>query len=307
MEHYYSLNEYCKQNYGEKVYRISLGAATNCPNRDGTCGTGGCAFCSAGGSGDFAEQGCTDENFSEQFEKAKGRISAKTKAEKFIAYFQSFTGTHATSEAELDHLFRVYEMAAIRPDVAAVSIGTRPDCLGPGVLEKLKKLVAIKPVFVELGLQTSNEKTAVEINRCYDNSVYEKAVKELHALGINVITHIIIGLPGESYDDWLQSVRFAAEAKTDGLKLQLLHVLRGTALEERYNAGEFSTLSMDEYIDAICRLLAFVPEDVVIHRLTGDGPKSILISPTWSGDKKRVLNTLNAELNRRNVKQGSAL
>ena len=298
---YYSLSDYLKATYGEKYYKLSLSAGCTCPNRDGTLGTGGCSFCSAGGSGDFATS--SDLSLDEQFEEAKARVQNKTSSDRFIAYFQSYTGTYG----DIDRLRALYTEAIHRPDVAILSIATRPDCLGPEVLELLAELAAVKPVWVELGLQTSNEKTARNIRRGYENTVYEKALQDLSALGIPVITHIILGLPGETADDMEASVRYACGCGTWGLKLQLLHVLEGTKLAEDYRAGNFEVLSMEEYLDILCRLLPVIPPDVVLHRLTGDGPKHILIAPQWSGNKRLVLNTMNRVFRERNIVQGSAL
>ena len=262
---------------------------------------GGCTFCSAGGSGDFAGDGA--ESLEEQIRFAKEKVSGKSHSDRYIAYFQSYTGTYG----DLGRLRDLYMEAVHREDVAVLSIATRPDCLGPEVLDLLAELNAVKPLWVELGLQTANEAVADHVHRGYRNEVYERAVKDLNALGIKVITHIIIGLPGESLEDYKASVRFACDCGTWGLKLQLLHVLEGTALAEEYRSGGFATLLMDEYINIICELLPLIPPEVVIHRLTGDGPKKILISPLWSGNKRLVLNTLNRTLKERNIQQGSAL
>ncbi len=297
---YNSLSDYLKDTYGEKLYKVSLSAGCTCPNRDGTLGTGGCTFCSAGGSGDFAAS--AEDGFTTQFAAAKERVKRKHTGSKYIAYFQSYTGTYG----ELERLTKLYMEAISDPDVAILSIATRPDCLGPEVLELLKKLRAIKPVWIELGLQTSNEETAKAVRRGYTNEVYEKAVIALNALDIKIVTHIILGLPGETEEDMLASVRYACAQGTWGLKLQLLHVLKGTDLAKDYEAGLFATLEEDTYIDLLCRLLPQIPKDVVIHRLTGDGPKKILIAPLWSGNKREVLNRLTRTLTERNIEQGSA-
>lgn len=301
MVYYYSLSRFLKETYHEKIYKISLSASKTCPNRDGTIGFGGCTFCSAGGSGDFAADGSLP--LAQQFSEAKARIQKKTKATHYIAYFQSYTGTHGN----LEELRQVYTEAAMREDVCILSIATRPDCLGPEVLELLKELRQIKPVWVELGLQTSNETTATAIRRGYKNHVYEQAVKELTALDIKVVTHLILGLPGETAEDMKASVRYACQKGTWGLKLQLLHVLEGTDLATDYRAGKFQTLAEEEYLDLLCELLPLIPKNVVLHRLTGDGPKRILIAPTWSGNKREVLNRLNRMLKERNIEQGGAL
>lgn len=299
--YYYSLSDYLKQTYGEKLYKLSLSGGCTCPNRDGTIGVGGCSFCSAGGSGDFA----ADPNLSleEQLAFAKEKVQRKAHGSGYIAYFQSYTGTYG----DLKRLRDLYLETVHRPEVRVLSIATRPDCLGSEVLELLAELNAIKPVWVELGLQTANETVAAHVRRGYRNEVYRKAVADLNELGIKVVTHIIIGLPGETLEDYRNSLQFACDCGTWGLKLQLLHVLEGTDLAEEYRAGTFATLTMDEYINIICDLIPRIPKGVVIHRLTGDGPKRILISPTWSGNKRLVLNTLNRTLKERNIEQGSAL
>ena len=299
-EHYYSLNRYLRETFGEKVYKLALDAGFTCPNRDGTLGERGCIFCSAGGSGDFAEGRCG--SIAQQLERARARIRSKTGAEKFIAYFQSYTNTYAPVE-KLEALF----LETISdPSVAALSIGTRPDCLPDEVVALLERLNRIKPVWVELGLQTIHEKTARYIRRGYELPVFEEAMAKLKAAGIAVIVHVILGLPGESRADMLATVDYLAERHPEGVKLQLLHVLEGTDLAEDYRAGKFRTMEMEEYFDLLMDCLERLPEDVVIHRLTGDGPKRILIAPLWTGDKKRVLNSLNRELARRKIRQGSA-
>ena len=296
--YYYSLNEYLKKTFGEKVYKISLNGGMTCPNRDGVCGNRGCIFCSAGGSGEFSAD--SSLSVSEQLDEAKRRIKQKTDCKRFIAYFQPFTNTYAPA-SRLKELF--YE--AIAPDdIAALSIATRPDCLGDDVISLLDELNGIKPVWVELGLQTIHPKSAEYIRRGYPLEVYDKACKRLHQIGVNVITHIILGLPGESKEDMLKSVRYAGE-RSDGIKLQLLHVLRVTDLYEEYCRGKVTTLSLDEYIDILCECIEVLPPDVVIHRMTGDGDKKILAAPLWSGDKKRVLNAIQKALRDRNVTQGA--
>lgn len=296
---YYSLNAYLKNTFGEKVYKLSLDLGLTCPNRDGTLDTRGCIFCH-NGSSHFAETG-TDINT--QIEKAKSRVKDKIKTEKFIAYFQSFTNTYAPAEK----LEKIFKEAINRKDIVAISIGTRPDCLPPEILDLLEKLNEIKPVWVELGLQTANEKSAEYIRRCYPNSVYENAVKELKSRGINVITHIVIGLPQETEQDVFHTVDFAVKCGTDGVKLQLLHILKDTDLYEDYKKGKVKVLSLENYIDILFGCLERIPENVVIHRITGDAPKKYLVEPLWSSDKKNVLNTINREMNNRNIIQGGKL
>lgn len=286
---YTTLNNYLKERFGEKVYKIALNGGFTCPNRDGTIDTRGCIFCSKGGSGDFAES--PDLTITEQIENGKKRIEKKIKNGKYIAYFQAFTNTYAPVE----RLRMIYEEAINHPDIVALSIGTRPDCLGDDVLTLLDELNKIKPIFVELGLQTINEDTAKYIRRGYTLEVYDKAVADLHKIGINVVTHIILGLPNESKEDMLNSVKYACKV-TDGIKLQLLHILKGTDLAKDYEQGKFKVLTLEQYTEIIKECVQIIPENVVIHRLTGDGAKKDLIAPLWSADKKTVLNTINQAL-----------
>ena len=284
---YYSFNQYLKDTFGCKVYKISINAGFTCPNRDGTLGTRGCIFCSKGGSGDFAES--SSLSVTEQIESGKQRVSKKIKSGKYIAYFQAFTNTYAPVEV----LAEKFCEAINHPDIVGISIATRPDCLGEEVLTLLSEINKIKPVFVELGLQTIHEKTAEYIRRGYPLSVYDNAVKALKAAGINTVVHLIIGLPNESREEMLESVEYACKSGADGIKLQLLHILKGTDLADDYLSGKFETLSMEEYLSIIKDCVEIIPKNVVIHRLTGDGPKKDLIAPLWSADKKSVLNALN--------------
>ena len=286
---YTTLNSYLKDRFGCKVYKIALDGGFTCPNRDGTVGTDGCIFCSKGGSGDFAES--REKSISEQIADGKKRVSKKIKDGKYIAYFQAFTNTYAP----VDRLRELYTEAMSQPDIAALSIGTRPDCLGEDVLALLDEMNKRVPVFVELGLQTIHEDTARYIRRGYDLSVYDKAVANLHKIGVNVVTHLIIGLPGESKEDMLRSVEYVCKM-TDGIKLQLLHILRGTDLESEYTSGKIKELTLEEYTDIIKSCVKIIPKSVVVHRLTGDGAKKDLIAPIWSADKKNVLNTINRAL-----------
>ncbi|MCI7264556.1 MAG: TIGR01212 family radical SAM protein [Eubacterium coprostanoligenes] len=286
---YTTLNNYLKERFGEKVYKIALNGGFTCPNRDGTIDTRGCIFCSKGGSGDFAES--PDLTITEQIENGKKRLEKKIKNGKYIAYFQAFTNTYAPVE----RLRTIYEEAINNPDIVALSIGTRPDCLGDDVLALLDELNTIKPIFVELGLQTINEDTAKYIRRGYTLEVYDKAVADLHKIGINVVTHIILGLPNESKEDMLNSIEYACKV-TDGIKLQLLHILKGTDLAKDYEQGKFKVLTLEQYTEIIKECVQIIPENVVIHRLTGDGAKKDLIAPLWSADKKTVLNTINQAL-----------
>ncbi len=287
---YISLNDYLKKEYGSKVYKLTLSAVSTCPNRDGTVGDKGCIFCDATGSGSFAEPMC--ENVTTQIECAKLRIKSKTKADKFIAYFQSFTNTYAP----IEYLEKVFYEAVSHPQVVVLSIATRPDCLPPEVLNLLERLNKIKPVWVELGLQTIHSQTADYIRRGYPLSVYDKAVSDLNAIGVKVITHMIIGLPYETVDMMVQTADYIGKSGAWGIKLQLLHVLKDTDLEGEYNGGKFKCLSLVEYADILKRCIAVLPNDMVIHRITGDGDKKKLIAPLWSADKKRVLNYINNRL-----------
>lgn len=284
---YYSLNNYLKDTFGEKVYKISLNAGFTCPNRDGTIDTRGCIFCSKGGSGDFAESPLL--SITEQIELGKERFSAKIKSGKYIAYFQAFTNTYAPVEV----LRSKYYEAVNHRDIVALSVATRPDCLGDDVLELLDEINKIKPVFVELGLQTIHQKQADYIRRGYTLEVYDKAVRDLKKIGVNVVVHIILGLPGETKDDMLKTVNYVCKSGADGIKLQLLHILKGTDLEQEYYRGNVLPLEFEEYLDIIKACVEIIPDTVVIHRLTGDGAKKDLIAPLWSTDKKRVINAIN--------------
>ncbi len=289
---YYSLNNYLRDTFGEKVYKLSINAGFTCPNRDGTVGTRGCIFCSKGGSGEFAEN--PELSITEQIENAKQRVSGKIKSGKYIAYFQPFTNTYAPVEILRE---KFYE-AINHKDIVALSIATRPDCLGNDVLSLLNELNKVKPVFVELGLQTIHEKSAKYIRRGYRLDVYDRAVTELKKTGINTVVHIILGLPGETKKDMLETVRYVCQSGIDGIKLQLLHVLKNTDLEKDYKAGKFKTLEFDEYIDIIKSCVDIIPENIVVHRLTGDGAKKDLTAPIWSADKKKVINAINKALGR---------
>lgn len=287
---YLSFNKYLKDKFGQKVYKTSLDGGFTCPNRDGKAGTQGCIFCSKGGSGDFAES--REMSITEQIESGKKKVEKKIKSGKYIAYFQAFTNTYAPVEI----LRQKYEEAINHPDIVALSIATRPDCLGDDVLRLLNEMNKIKPVFVELGLQTIHQKSAKYIRRGYDLSVYNKAVRDLKKIGVNVVVHVILGLPNESENDMLETVKYVCESGANGIKLQLLHVIDGTDLAKDYEKGLFKTLEFDEYINLIVKCVKIIPKDIVIHRLTGDGAKKDLIAPLWSADKKRVLNAINKAL-----------
>lgn len=268
-----------------------------CPNRDGTLGSRGCSFC-LGGSGSFAEEKCS--SVTEQIERAKRRVEKKNPSGRYIAYFQSYTGTYAPAE----RLNALFGEAIAHPDIAAISVGTRPDCLPPEVIELLARLNKIKPVWVELGLQTIHEKTAERIRRGYPLSVFDDAVKRCKASGLYTVVHMIIGLPGETPEMAAQTAAYIGKSGADGIKLQLLHVLRGTDLADEYAAGLFDVMSMEEYIAALEECVRQLPPQITIHRLTGDGDKKYLVAPLWSADKKRVLNEVNAAFRRDNIIQG---
>ena len=282
---YKTLNQHYQEKFGCKVYKLALDGGFTCPNRDGTKGFGGCIFCSGAGSGDFAEGG---SNITQQLEKAKLRVAKKNKNGKYIAYFQSFTGTYAPVE----RLRELYTQAIEPQEIVGLAIGTRPDCLGPEVLQLLEQIHAVKPVSVELGLQTIHPASIQYIRRGYDNRDYYEAVKQLKPRGIEVVTHIILGLPGETAQMIVQSTRAAVDAGTDGVKFHLLHVLKGTDLVQDYAAGKFTCLSLENYGSALKRCIEVLPGEVVVHRSTGYGAKKDLIAPLWSADKKRVLNYL---------------
>ena len=288
-----SLNEHYRSRYGCKVYKLAIDGGFTCPNRDGTVGKGGCIFCSSHGGGEFAEEDCG--SIALQLEKAKRRVAAKNPDGKYIAYFQAFTNTYAPVE----HLRQLYLQVIAPDDVVGLAIGTRPDCLGPQVVELLQQNNERKPVTVELGLQTIHEATAQYIRRGYPASVYRDAVKRLKDAGIEVVTHIILGLPGEDKTMAVETTQAAVVAGTDGVKFHLLHVLRGTDLEKDFLAGKFHCLTLEEYAEILDACLAVLPENMVLHRITGDGAKKDLIAPLWSADKKHVLNYLNRTLKNR--------
>ncbi|MBQ7857367.1 MAG: TIGR01212 family radical SAM protein [Oscillospiraceae bacterium] len=284
---YKSVNEYYRETFGCKVYKLSIDAGFTCPNRDGTLGHRGCLFCT--GSGEFAQAG---EDVRVQLEKAKARVEKKVGSGKYIAYFQAFTNTYAPVS-----LLRQLYTAAMEPEeIVGLSIGTRPDCLGEDVVALLGELNQIKPISVELGLQTIHEDTARYIRRGYETPVYDDAVSRLKAAGLEVVTHFILGLPGETPEMAVQSLRHAVAAGTDGVKFHLLHVLKGTDLEEEYRNGRFRCLEPEEYVHWLKLCLSAVPENVVVHRITGDGAKRDLIAPLWSANKKWVMNFLNRHL-----------
>ena len=280
---YKSVNDYYKEKYGCKVYKLSLDGGFTCPNRDGSISAGGCIFCSSLGSGEFAEHG---GDIIDQLEKAKKRVDGKIKTGKYIAYFQSFTNTYGTYD-RLRNLF--YE--AIKPDyIVGLNIATRPDCLQDSTVELLKELNRIKPVTVELGLQTADDDVGTYINRGYKTEIYADAVTRLKTAGLEIITHIIIGLP---HDDPVKTTRYAVACGTDGVKFHLLHILQNTRLAEEYEKGNVQPLSLEEYARILKNCISVLPKETVVHRITGDGAKKDLIAPLWSADKKKTLNYLN--------------
>ena len=301
-----------QDTYREKLYRLSLNGGMSCPNRDGTLGTGGCIFCSEGGSGDFASDGMF--SISEQIAHAKTRVQGKFKGSHYIGYFQSFTNTYGP----VDYLERLFSETLQSPEIRLISIATRPDCVGKDVADLLCRLrekewplqtedgicYTRKDIWVELGLQTIHEETAALIHRGYPLSIFEDTYRRLQAAKIPCIVHVILGLPGETKTDMLATIDYLAEKQISGIKLQLLHILRNTQLAELYESNPFPIFEMDEYISFLSECLEHLPATTVIHRLTGDGPKNLLIAPLWSGDKKRVLNTLNSYLKEHDIRQG---
>ena len=295
---YYSLHAMLQERFHEKVYKLSLNGGMTCPNRDGTLGTRGCIFCSAGGSGDFAADRLL--SVTKQIEQQKALITQKRPVHKFIAYFQAYTNTYAP----VPYLEKLFREAICHPDIVALSIGPRPDCLGDDVLDLLDRLNRIKPVWVELGLQTIHEDTARYIRRGYALDCFEKAVKDLRARSLEVIVHTILGLPGEDRERTLQTIRYLNGQPIQGIKLQLLHVLKGTDLALDYERGLFETLTMESYLTLLIACLERLSPDIVVHRLTGDGPKDLLIAPVWSSAKRTVLNELHRRMKLENTWQG---
>ena len=288
-----TVNEYYKNLYGHKVYKISLNAGMTCPNRDGRLGTKGCIFCSEGGSGDFASS--PHMSIREQIDDGIARVSGTFTGNRYIAYFQAFTNTYAP----VARLRDIFTEAITDDRICGISIATRPDCLEDDKILLLKELNSIKPVWVELGLQTIREDTARYIRRGYTLDVFEDSFRRLTEAGIPVIVHVIIGLPGETREDNIRMAEYLTRLHPHGVKLQLLHVLKGTDLAADYEAGLFKEMTLEEYTDTIADMVALLPQDIVIYRITGDGPKKLLIAPLWSGDKKKVLNTINKKINER--------
>lgn len=293
-----TLNSYYKKRFGKKIYKLTIDGGMTCPNRDGRAGVGGCIFCGGNGSGSFCPS--AQLSVSEQIEEGKKLLKNKIKDGGYVAYFQSHTNTYAP----VPYLRKLFYEAVNHPQIVGLSIGTRPDCLGDEVLRLLEELAKIKPLWVELGLQTIHKNTAEFINRCYPLEVYDRAVKDLKSIGSEVVTHVILGLPGENEEQMLQTVSYAS-AVSDGIKLQLLHVLRDTKLYDIYREEPFRIFSLKEYTELLCRCIEIIPENVVLHRITGDGDKRLLAEPMWSGNKKAVLNYINKVFSERNIVQGS--
>ncbi|MFT3983856.1 MAG: TIGR01212 family radical SAM protein [Lachnospiraceae bacterium] len=298
---YYSLDYYLREHFGQKLYKLSLNGHMTCPNRDGTIDTRGCIFCSEGGSGDFTPAMLS--SITAQIEEAKKLVAGKYHSNQYIAYFQAYTNTYAP----VSHLRKLYTEAVLHPDIAALSIATRPDCLNHEVLSLLSEINRIKPVFIELGLQTVHEETAGLIRRGYPLSCFTEAVKALHRLSIPVIVHLILGLPNETPAQMLESAQYMNELPVSGVKLQLMHVLKNTDLAALYEAGLYTPLTFKQYSDILLHCIGYLSERIVIHRITGDAPKRLLLAPLWSADKKRVLNTLHKDFRERSIWQGKYL
>lgn len=295
------LNSYLKEKFGHKVYKLALNGRMTCPNRDGTNGNKGCIFCSQGGSGEFAADG--SKSISDQIEEAKRLIHKKMSDGSYIAYFQAYTNTYAP----VDYLREIFTEAINHPDIEVLSVATRPDCLNCENIELLAELNRIKPVWVELGLQTVNEESIKFIRRGYENKVFENAAKSLIFRGIDVIVHMIIGLPGEGEQEILNTVQYINRFAVQGVKLQLLHVLKGTDLEQYYYEHGFHVYSMEEYADILFEVIEHLRKEIVIHRLTGDGPKALLTAPMWSSNKRVVMNYIRNEMKRRKITQGAKM
>lgn len=297
---YYTLNHFLRNKFGEKVFKISLDAGFSCPNRDGTISKGGCLYCSERGSGDFAG----DRNFSisSQFQDIKAMMKNKWKSGKYIAYFQAYTNTYG----EIEELRRKYEEAIKQEGVVALAIATRPDCLSQEIIELVSEYNSKLYTWIELGLQTSNEKTAKIINRGYTLDVFEDALGRLRRKNIDVVVHTIFGLPGESKEDMLNTIKYLANKDIQGIKIHLLHLLKGTPLVKLYEQGKLRFLEKDEYIDLVCEAITLLPESIVIHRLTGDAPRNLIIGPMWSLKKWEVLNDIDKKLNDEELYQGKA-
>jgi radical SAM protein (TIGR01212 family) len=297
-KNYQSLNYFLREKFGQKVFKISLDGGFSCPNRDGTISHGGCVFCSERGSGDFAGDRCS--SISKQFEDIKKVMEKKWKSGKYIAYFQAYTNTYDS----VDNLRAKYEEALAQEDVVAIAIATRPDCLGEDVLDLLEELSKKVYLWVELGLQTVNDETAKLINRGYSLKTFEEGLLSLRRRGIDVVVHSIFGLPGETKTDMINTIKYIAKNDISGVKFHLLHLISGTPLEKLYNAGKLEFLEEKEYVDLICESISMLPENMVVHRLTGDAPRELLIGPLWSLKKWETLNAIDKTLKDKNIYQG---
>ena len=298
---YYSFDSFLKNYFGEKIYKVSLDGGFTCPNRDGTLGTGGCIFCSDGGSGDFASSACL--SVTDQITAGIDMVSRKIENGKYIAYFQAFTNTYGP----IEKLEALYMEAINDPRIVALAIGTRPDCLPPEVLDLLERLNQIKPVFVELGLQTIHEDTASFIRRGYPLSCFNEAVLNLHKIGLLTVVHLILGLPGETKEMMIESVRYLNQLPIHGVKFSMLHILKHTDLADYYEEHPFEVFTLDSYVDLLLKCIENLSPEIVIHRLTGDGPKELLIAPAWSLHKRKVLNTIAHEMKLLDIRQGDLL
>lgn len=301
MERYYTYSRFIKEYFGEKLYKICLDGGFTCPNRDGTLATGGCIFCSEGGSGEFTENASL--SVSEQICLGKAQTSEKYHGKHYIAYFQAFTNTYAP----LERLRTLYEEAIAPPEIMALAIGTRPDCITPEVLSLLKEINQKKPVFIEMGLQTAHDHTADFLNRAYPTETFTKTCRVLADAGIRVTAHVILGLPGENLDMEIETIRYINTLPVSGIKISMLYILKNTALAAYYEQHPFHVLTMEEYIDHLITCLSFLRKDIVVERITGDGPKNLLITPKWIGHKRLVLNTIHKEMKQRNFTQGGSL
>lgn len=289
------LNDYLRQEFGEKLYKLSFELGASCPNRDGSKGIGGCYFCSEGGSGDFAVR-LNEKTIDEQIDLAKEKVSNKFNGDKYIAYFQSHTNTYFTDKFTREYFEKILDEMVKREEIAVISIATRADCIDESLVRKLASINVIKPVWVEIGLQTIHDKSRVAMNCCFTLEDFEKSFELLEKFGIKTIVHMIAGLPEETDEDILETAEYIAKIKPFGIKIQLLHVLKNTKLADIYNSVHFRIFSMEEYTDLVVKILKMMPEDVIVHRMTGDGPADLLIEPGWSTDKKRVLNMINSKM-----------
>lgn len=287
---YYSLNHFLRNKFGEKVFKVSLDAGFSCPNRDGTISSGGCIFCSERGSGDFA--GCRDFSITKQFEDIKAMMSKKWQSKKYIAYFQAYTNTYGSVEL----LRSKYQEAIEQEGVVALAIATRPDCLSPEIIELLREFNERIYVWVELGLQTADDRVAKIINRGYKLEVFDRALSDLREAGLDVVVHTIFGLPEENKEDMLNTIRYISKKDIQGIKIHLLHLMENTPLKKLYELGRLSFMTMDEYVDVVCQAIKLLRDDIVIHRLTGDAPRSLLIGPMWSLKKWEILNAIDKKL-----------